>query len=401
MRLLLTLALVAAVELGAMQPAGKEIVHVGPALPLPFSPAVKAAGLIYVSGTLSTDAQGKVVGADVGAQTRGVLDRIRQVLDAAGSSLGDVVSVQVYLKRAEDFGAMNDAYRTYFTADQPARTTVVCDLLFGGLVEISAIAVPKGTPRQIVHPEGWPKPANPYNYGVKTGDTLFLSGLVPRDPRTNARIEGDTGAQTAAVLTNAGEILKAAGMDFEHVVSSRVFIPDEKTFRGAGAPGERFAQMNAAYRPRFPKEPPARATVVAGLTSPDFGVEITLTASTASRRAISDGRPPNPNLSAAIASGRRLYLSGMLGITDETRTDARAQTRETLARLGKALEAGGFTWDHVVDGIVYLPKLSDYAAMNEAYREIFRAGFPARATVGAGLVAPDGLVEIMLTAAKP
>ena len=391
MRLLFTFALVAAVELCAMQPAGKEIVHVGPALPLPFSPAVKAGGLIYVSGTLSTDPQGKVVGADVGAQTRGVLDRIRQVLDAAGSSLADVVSVQVYLKRAEDFAAMNDAYRTYFTADQPARTTVVCDLLFGAFVEISAIAVPKGTPRQIVHPEGWPKPANPYNYGVKTGDTLFLSGLVPRDPKTNALIKGDTGAQTAAVLDNAGEILKAAGMGFEHVVSSRVFIPDGKTFD----------QMNAAYRPRFPKEPPARATVVAGLTSPDFGVEITLTASTASRRAISDGRPPNPNLSPAITSGQRLYLSGMLGITDETRTDARAQTRETLARLGKALEAAGFTWDHVVDGIVYLPKLSDYAAMNEAYREIFRGAFPARATVGAGLVAPDGLVEFMLTAAKP
>jgi reactive intermediate/imine deaminase len=397
----LTCALVAAVELGAMQPAGKEIVHVGPALPLPFSPAVKAGGLIYVSGTLSTDAQGKVVGDDVGAQTRGVLDRIRQVLDAAGSSLADVVSVQVYLKRAADFAAMNDAYRTYFTADQPARTTVVCDLLFDALVEISAIAVPKGAPRQIVHPEGWPKPANPYNYGVKVGDTLFLSGLVPRDPRTNGRIEGDTGAQTAAVLNNAEEILKAAGMGFEHVVSSRVFIPDEKTFRGAGAPGERFAQMNAAYRPRFPKEPPARATVVAGLTSPDFGVEITLTASTAARRAISDGRPPNPNLSPAIAAGQRLYLSGMLGITDETRTDARAQTRETLARLGKALEAAGFTWDHVVDGIVYLPKLSDYVAMNEAYRGIFSGGFPARATVGAGLVAPDGLVEIMFTAVKP
>jgi 2-iminobutanoate/2-iminopropanoate deaminase len=391
MRLLFTFALVAAVELGAMQPAGKEIVHVGPALPLPFSPAVKAGGLIYVSGTLSTDAQGKVLGDDVGTQTRGVLDRIRQVLDAAGSSLADVVSVQVYLKRAADFAAMNDAYRTYFTADQPARTTVVCDLLFGALVEISAIAVPKGAPRQIVHPEGWPRPANPYNYGVKTGDTLFLSGLVPRDPRTNTTIEGDTGAQTAAVLNNAGEILKAAGMGFEHVVSSRVFIPD----------GKRFDLMNAAYRPRFPKEPPARATVVAGLTSPDFGVEITLTASTAARRAISDGRPPNPNLSPAIAAGQRLYLSGMLGITNETRTDARAQTRETLARLGKALEAAGFTWDHVVDGVVYLPKLSDYAAMNEAYRGIFRETFPARATVGAGLVAPDGLVEIMFTAVKP
>jgi 2-iminobutanoate/2-iminopropanoate deaminase len=391
MRHLLTLTLLAAVELSAMQPAGKEIIKVGPNLPLPFSPAVKAGGLIYVAGTLSTDAQGKVVGDDVAAQTKNVLDRIRQVLEAAGSSLADAVSVQVYLKRAEDFGALNDVYRTYFAANQPARTTVVTDLLFGGLVEISAIAVPKGADRTIVLPDGWQKPANPYSYAVKAGDTLFLSGLVPRDPRTNARIEGDTAAQTGAILKNAEEILKAGGMSLDNVVSARVFIPD----------GATFDQMNGAYRPKFPKDPPARATVIAGVTSPDFRVEITLTASSAPRRAISDGRAPNPNLSPATLSGQRLYLSGMLGITDATRAEARAQTRETLARLGKTIQAAGFSWDNVVDGIVYLPKLTDYAAMNEAYREVFRDAFPARATVGAGLVAPDGLVEIMFTAVKP
>ncbi|MGH9330209.1 MAG: RidA family protein, partial [Vicinamibacterales bacterium] len=257
--------------------------------------------------------------------------------------------------------------------------------------EMSAIAVPKGGDRKTIHPEGWQKSLNPYSYAVKAGDTLFLSGLVARDPCTNARIEGDMDAQTNAVLKNAEEILRAAGMGFEHVVSARVFITD----------GEAFQQMNAAYRTRFPKDPPARATVIAGLTAPDLRVEITFTASTAPRKAISDGRAPNPNLSPAILAGQRLYLSGMLGTTDATRGDARAQTRETLARLNKTIEAAGFSAAHVVDGIVYLPKLSDYAAMNEAYREMFRDAFPARATIGAGLVAPDGLVEIMFTAVKP
>ena len=391
MKLLLVPLLVCVAVLSSLQPTGKEIIKVGPDLPFPFSPAVKAGGLIYAAGVISTDAQGKVVGDDVRAQVKGVLDRIRQVLDAGGSSLADVLSVQVYLKRAEDFAAMNEVYKTYFSADPPARTTVVTDLLLGGLVEISAIAVPKGGDRKTIHPEGWQKSQNPYNYAVKTGDTMFLAGLVARDPRTNARIEGDMTAQANAVLKNAEEILKAAGMGFEHVVSSRVFITD----------GGAFQEMNAAYRTKFPKEPPARATVIAGLMAPDLRVEMTFTASTAPRKVIGDGRPANPNLSPAILSGQRLYLSGMLGNTEATKGDIRAQTRETLARLNKAIEAAGFNKSHVVDGIVYLPDLSNFAGMNEAYREMFRDAFPARATVGAGLVAPDGLVEIMFTAVKP
>jgi enamine deaminase RidA (YjgF/YER057c/UK114 family) len=385
------LVLLAAVELSSMQSGGKVIVKTGPDLRLPFSPAVKAGGLIYVSGTLSTDAQGKIVGDDVRAQTRGVLDRIRDVLGAAGARLADVASVQIYLKRAEDFAAVNEEYRKYFPDAPPARTTVVTDLLLGGLVEMSAVAVDQGTPRRVIHPEGWQKSPNPYNYAVRAGDTVFLSGLVARDPRTNARIEGDMTAQTTAVLKNAEEILRAAGLGFEHVVSARVFITD----------GAAFQEMNAAYRARFPKDPPARATVVAGLTAADLRVEITLTASDAPRRAIAGTGTPNPNLSPAILSGRRLYLSGMLGVTDATRGDARAQTRETLARLGRTMADAGFAWDHVVDGVVYLPNLTDFPAMNEAYREMFTEAFPARATIGAGLVAPGGLVEIMFTAVKP
>ena len=180
-------------------------------------------------------------------------------------------------------------------------------------------------------------------------------------------------------------------MGFENVVSARVFITD----------GAAFQEMNAAYRAKFPKDPPARATVIAGLMAPDLRSRSRSPASTAPRKAISAGGTPNPNLSPAILAGQRLYLSGMLGNTDATKGDVRAQTRETLARLNKTIEAAGFNASHVVDGIVYLPKLADFAGMNEAYREMFRDAFPARATVGAGLVAPDGLVEIMFTAVKP
>jgi 2-iminobutanoate/2-iminopropanoate deaminase len=90
----------------------------------------------------------------------------------------------------------------------------------------------------------------------------------------------------------------------------------------------------------------------------------------------------------------------MLGNTVSTRGDTKAQTRETLVRIGRTMKAAGFDWSEVVDSLVYLTDIGNFPAMNEAYREIFTKDFPARATVQTGLVAPDGLVEIMFTAVK-
>jgi 2-iminobutanoate/2-iminopropanoate deaminase len=252
--------------------------------------------------------------------------------------------------------------------------------------------VPAGAERVVIHPEGWMKSPNPYSYAIRSGDTLFLSGLVSRNGRDNSVVTGDVPTQTRTVMDNAGELLKAAGMSHANVVSARVYLPDGSTFQ----------QMNATYRTYFPSEPPARATVIAGLAGTQYNVEITMVASRAPRKAISDGRPPNPNvtISPAISSGQHVYVSGMLGNTPDTKGDAAAQTRETLARIGKALQAAGCGPQDVVDALVYLTDMSHYAPMNDEYRKFFGKDFPARATVQTGLVAPEGLVEIMLTAVK-
>lgn len=388
---LVALLVVATASVFAMQ--SKQIVTVGPPPVGPYSPAVAAGGFIYVSGTLAQDDKGTLVGAgDVAAQTRRVLERIRDVLAAAGSSLDRAVALTVYLKDPADFQAMNDVYKTFWTADPPTRTTVAASFVLpGALVEISAIAVPKGAERIVIHPEGWLRSPNPYSYAIKTGDTVFLSGLVSRNGRDNTVVKGDVAAQTKVVMENAGELLKAAGLTHANVVSSRVFLPS----------GADFQQMNETYRGYFPSAPPARATVVTALAGRDYAVEITMVASLAKKDVISDGRAPNPNLSAAIRAGNRIYLSGVLGNTPETKTDAVAQTRETLARIRTVLTAAGCTPADVVDGIVYLTDAANFAAMNQEYRSFFQRDFPARATVQTGLVAPDGLVEIMLTAVKP
>jgi reactive intermediate/imine deaminase len=375
-----------------MQLPSKQIITAGPSPAGPYSPAVRAGGLIYLSGAVAADPSGAIVPkGDVGGQTKRVVERMREVLTAAGSSLEQVVSVTVYLKSAADFAAMNDAYRTFWAKDPPTRTTVVADLVLpDALVEISMIAVPAGGERVIIQPDGWAKSPNPYSYAIRTGDTLFLSGLVSRNGRDNSVVQGDVATQTQVVLDNAGELLKAAGMTHANVVSSRVYLPDLSGFQ----------QMNEVYRQYFTAAPPARATVKAALAGSQYLVEITMVASSARKEVIDDGRPANPNLSAAIRAGDRVYLSGMLGNTPETKGDVAAQTRATMARLRRALEVAGCTPADVVDGLVYLTDLKSFAAMNDVYRAFFEREFPARATVQSGLVAPDGLVEIMLTAVR-
>ena len=98
--------------------------------------------------------------------------------------------------------------------------------------------------------------------------------------------------------------------------------------------------------------------------------------------------------------GGVLYLSGMLGNTAETKGSAAAQTKETLARVRNALSAAGYAPSDVVDSMVYLTDVSTFAEMNGEYRAFFGKDFPARTTVQSGLVAADGLVEIMMTAVK-
>ena len=246
----------------------KQIIRVGPDLKLPFSQAVKAGNFIYVAGAIATDESGRVSG-DIKAQTKRVLDNIAPVLKAAGTNFESVVSVYVYLKSASDFQAMNEVYRGYFPKDPPGRTTVQTNLVLPeALIEISMVAAPKGADRRVIHPSGWLKSPRPYSYGIKSGDTLFLAGLVSRSGKDDSAISGDMKTQTRTVLENAGEILKAAGMTHADVVSSRVYITDTTMFQ----------DMNAAYRPFFPKDPPARATVKTGLMGPQYSVEITLVA---------------------------------------------------------------------------------------------------------------------------
>ena len=371
-----------------MQSSHKQIISFGPPPVNPYSTAVKAGGLIYLSGTLAHD---PTAPSDVGSETRRTVERMRDVLVAAGSSLDDVVAVLVYLTSASDFQAMNQAYRAFWPGDPPTRTTVITALVVpDARIEISMVAVPRGAERVVLLPDGWKRSPNPYSYAIRTGSTVFLSGLVARRGSDNTFVGGDVRAQTRTIMENAGELLTAAGLTLRDVVSSKIYLT-----RAAD-----FAAMNEVYREFFPDAPPARATVQSGLAGPEAVVEITFVASSASRNAI--GTPPSGlPLSPAIRAGQHLFVSGMLGNSPETAGEVAAQTRATLSRIDATLRDAGSSRADVVDALVYITDAASFGAMNGEYRAFFDADFPARATVVTPLVAADGLVEIMVTAVVP
>src|SRR5256885_6126412 len=148
MRLFVLLAFVSvAVTMTFAQSASKQIITTGGNPSLPFSPAVKAGGLIYVAGALGTDASGALAKGDIKAQTKQVLENVNATLKAGGSNLANAASMTIYLRSASDFAAMNEVYATYWQKDPPARTTVVVAQPLAnadGLIEISAVAVSIG-----------------------------------------------------------------------------------------------------------------------------------------------------------------------------------------------------------------------------------------------------------------
>src|SRR4026208_1240854 len=104
MRLFLVLALaVAAVSMALAHPSSKQIITTGANPTLPFSPAVKADGIIYVAGMIGPAAPGVSAKGDIKAQTRQTLENIGATLKAAGSSLANAASVLVYLRNVNDF----------------------------------------------------------------------------------------------------------------------------------------------------------------------------------------------------------------------------------------------------------------------------------------------------------
>ena len=118
--------------------------------------------------------------------------------------------------------------------------------------------------RQVVSAPDAPKAMGAYSPAIKAGNLLFISGQIPLDPPTGNLIQGDIAAQAEQVMRNLTALLRAAGVGFDHVVRTTVYLADMNDF----------AAMNEVYSRYIVDPPPARATVQVARLPRDVKIEV-------------------------------------------------------------------------------------------------------------------------------
>ena len=113
-----------------------------------------------------------------------------------------------------------------------------------------------------------PAAIGPYSQAIRAGDFLFVAGQIPLDPATGTLVDGSIREQTHQVLKNLGAILTEAGISYDRVVKTTIYLADLSDF----------ATVNEIYGTYFPQPAPARATIQAARLPRDVRVEIDLIA---------------------------------------------------------------------------------------------------------------------------
>jgi 2-iminobutanoate/2-iminopropanoate deaminase len=140
-------------------------------------------------------------------------------------------------------------------------------MLLLSLVLLLAGQVVSAADRIVVSTDKAPKAIGPYSQAIRYGDMLYVSGMIPIDPKTNELSKGDIDVQATLVLDNLKAVVEAAGFSMKNVLKAEVFMKDLKDF----------AKYNAIYVKYFPQEPPARVTVQAAALPRDVLIEISVT----------------------------------------------------------------------------------------------------------------------------
>jgi len=217
-----------------------------------------AAGILagdrfYISGLLGRDPKTGQIPEDPGAQVQLALDRIGEVLKAAGLDFRHMAFINPYLSPKMPAGVMNKIYAKHFEfGNTPARATIgVAWLPHGANIEFTGVAVRDLAKRQAVRPKNMaPSPtASPC---VWAGDTYYCSAKAGFIPGVGGGIYADrVEDQVRQTMRNLLDGLEEAGLDFSHVVATTVYLDNV----------EEFAKMNATYAKYFPQMPPTRSTL--------------------------------------------------------------------------------------------------------------------------------------------
>jgi reactive intermediate/imine deaminase len=398
-----------------------------------YCQGVLAGDTLYAAGQIASDYKTGVApearqdpafpyyGSDIQKQARYILQNLRSVFEAAGSSLADVVKSQVFMTDLADFHYFDQVWKEFFPSPPPRTTVQVSGLLVPGCrVEIDLIGVRPGVERRVITGAATPKPMAHYCQGVVVGDTLYAAGQIASDYRTGVPPQArrdpafpyyasDIERQTRYVLENVASVYQAAGCDFSDTVKAQVFLTNL----------DDFVHFNNVWREFFTSPPPRTTVQIGALLVPGCRIEIDLTAvqKRVPRKVIATADSPTPqaHYSQALLAGETLYVAGQLASHPETGVAAEAwqdpafpyygsniqkQTRHILQNLRNVLKSAGLSLDDVVKSQVFLTDLNDFYYMDQVWKEFFPSPPPRTTLQVSGLLVPECLVEIDLTACK-
>jgi reactive intermediate/imine deaminase len=360
-----------------------------------YSQAVKANGLLFLSGQLPLDpVSGKITAGGIKEQTLQVMRNLQAVLAKGGLNFTNVVKTNIYLRNMSDFEAVNLVYASYLSAEPPALAVEgTSGLPSGAMVEIEMIAsynvkkvVGLNTPR---------KSTAPFSPAVKTDGLLFLSGQMPIDA-SGGLVAGDITAQTQLTMNNIGTILKSEGLDFGAVIKTNAYLKEFKDM----------AAFNKTYAQFFKKDFPTRCALEAGSPPMGAGLVLDMIATYSGKTVVTatPGLSTNPNpLSPALKTGGYLIMSGQIPrdlFTGkvENGADIAAQTDQVMKSLQVTLAAAGLSFADVVKSTVFLTNIDEYGAINDVYTRYITNDPPAQTIIGVAKMNSNVRVEIEMIA---
>ncbi len=228
----------------------------------PFSPGILAGDTLYISGKGDQLLDGSHP-ATVEEQVRQTLRNVEDVLKQAGLDFRHVVFNNVFLDNYDNYAVLNKVYSEFFEhGNEPARATVFVDWIPGGShFEITCTATSNLAGRKVVRPASMKYGADERAFtaspAVWAGDTLYISGLYGVDP-SDGRLSDDLDRQVRLMAQGDIDILSAAGLKLEDIVSGHVYL---RTI-------DDYQPFNEVYKEFFSKGPGVRTCLM-----PNSGIE--------------------------------------------------------------------------------------------------------------------------------
>jgi 2-iminobutanoate/2-iminopropanoate deaminase len=224
-------------------------------------------GLLWVTGQPGLDIEANLVGDDAATQAQQSLSNVRDIVEAGGYALQDVVKLTTYLSHPKDYqgviAVQNAFLNEHFRhAGYPATTTVVAEMPPPGmLVEVEVIAA-RGEKDVIA--ADVPRSGNLSSHAVRAGDWIFLEGQGPFGPSGEIIGAGDMHAQTLQTLENIKTVLEAANARFDSIVHLTIWLQDPTLYEPLNEARVPF------YRDHFPGgDYPASTAVVGASMAPE------------------------------------------------------------------------------------------------------------------------------------